>query len=104
MRYATQAEAESLRTWLPSSFSTVGVRVIDGWQALRGGSFPVPEPRAEPMFRDQPLSGFRIGEDLARVVVTQSETGWWSESGFGIIYNAVLCARGLDRWEGDGGR
>lgn len=80
-------------------------RVVDGWKALRGGSFAVPEPRTlpAPMW----LEGFHIGKDLRRYpgpsVLLQGPLRKFVEAD-ALAYNAWACARGLDRWEDDGGR
>lgn len=55
---------------------------------------------------DGPLTGFHIGKDLRRV--REDMPSWWRGSADNwnagaMRYNAALCARGLDRWEDDGG-
>lgn len=87
--------------WTYYLFPDIGEVLIDGWKALRGGVFTVPDPRPHPPLTQ--LSGHHIGSDLMRY---DGRTKTWLQR-FGnscaLRNNAALCARGLDRWEGDGG-
>jgi hypothetical protein len=70
----------ALQDWLPTGFDT------------------------EPRTPDRLLTGFRIGQDLARYKPNARPYSWEAMgNAIALPYNAGLCARGLDRWEDDGG-